>query len=222
MKRLSTTAMLLSLLLVSCGEEPKLYLRTVQWGLGGLELSWIYLDESKGLIVKNPRFGVNPLDEGKERAENPATIGSYELKGDRMHVKWADGNENDRGAEFKDGELSAWDAGLCIRAKPFTYRHLDDLTYEGNLAFGNVSNNTTIRFGKDGRFSMRAMGAVSGTDLLQGAISETPEQTGAYDIEGNTITFKYDDGKVWQAVAHPMENENRDLIIGTMHFKLVR
>ena len=222
MKGIRVLLALCALAFASCEQESKLYLRTVAWSLGGLEISWLYVDEGRKLIVKNPQFGVNLLNEEKERAENPRFIGNYEVDGNMMRVKWADGKEDQRGVEFKDGEISAWDGGLCVKAKPFTDSHIDDLNYEGNIGFGNVSNNTTIRFGKDGKFSMRSMGAVLGTSELQGAVSETPEQTGTYSIEGNTLTFQFDDGKEWITTAQPFDMGNREIIIGTRLFKKIQ
>jgi hypothetical protein len=222
MKMIRLLLALFSLSFASCQQESKLYLRTVAWSLGGLEISWLYVDEGKKLIVKNPQFGVNPLNEEKERAENPSSIGNYEVDGNMMRVKWADGKVDQRGVEFKDGEISAWDAGLCVKAKPFPNSRIDDMNYEGNIGFGNVSNNTTIRFGKDGSFSMRSMGAVLGTTELQGAISETPERTGTYSIEGNTLTFRFDDGEEWITPAQPNDMGNQEMIIGTRLFKKIQ
>lgn len=52
-------------------------------------------------IVRNPIYGVNPLQLDKEVAENKSNVGSYVISGNKMTIDWADGKKQTINIEFK-------------------------------------------------------------------------------------------------------------------------
>jgi len=64
--------------------QSGLYLRTQFWG-SQLNVSWLFF-APKNKIVRNPLYGVNPLQIDKETANNASNVGTYTKTGDTMTI----------------------------------------------------------------------------------------------------------------------------------------
>lgn len=197
--------------------QSGLFMRTQFWG-SQLEISWLFFT-SDGKVVRNPRFGVNPIQLQKETAENGKNVASCRLSGSKMQLSWGDGRVQNVNVEFKDGVLSAFDGGLCTKPKPFSFKFFPDRTYSGLAVVGNVTRSVTMFFGRDGSFRTESVGAVSGSGNLTGVAAAKGSDGGTYSINGNTIVFKYTNGNEWKAVAQPYDMGKEEIIVNDQLFK---
>jgi hypothetical protein len=217
MKNRSIAFILLLLTLANARGQSGLYMRTQMWG-SSLDISWLFFTNDKKL-VRNPAFGVNPIQYAKELAANPSNVATYSLAGTKMTVKWADGKTQTVNVEFKGLDLSAFDGGLCSKPSPFKFSFFPNLTYTGFASAGSVSRSITLFLGKDGKFRDSRLGAISGSGNVSGAAASTASDAGTYTIKGNTISFRYNNGKEWIVVAQPYDLGYNDIIINDQRFK---
>lgn len=189
-------------LLAACGSHARgdlgdgLYLRTL-YAFGNLDISTIYLGPGNQIIM-NPDGGIDPLDVSKF---DPKTVGKYKLNGTKLNVQWGGGlPAQDLDVEIKDGNLSAYDGGLVVKAGAYEKNQTLEGTYGGSMAVGNVSAAREITFTKDGRFTMGTLGGVS-TSVTGGTAQST--KTGTYTLSGNTLTLKFSDGTVTRHTVIP-------------------
>jgi hypothetical protein len=201
------------LLLSGCANgQSQLFMRTMFWG-STLEISWLCFSGDK--VVRNPKYGVDPLQLDREMKDN-----AKKRNGGKMNIKWGDGREQNVNVEYKNGVLSAFDGGLCSVAKPFGIKAFQDRTYSGLATYGNVTRSVTLFMGKDGRFSEKRLGAVSGDgNVTTGVASASSANAGTYTINGNTVVFKYGDGREWRAVGQPYDLGKEEIILGDQLFK---
>lgn len=198
-------------LIFSCGggagstsRDGKLYMRTMSWAGGSLDIGWYYVTDDK--IVVNPVAGADPVDMAIETARNPGNVASYRELGDgQWEVKWGDGRTQTVRVEKKDGNVSAFDGGLMSLAKPFGAGTFEDLTYTGLASTSQVTRFVKIVFGKDGRFQMYRIGAVTGGPGTVGVGADEQTSEGEYEIKCNTVHFRYKDGTEWYAVGQPYD-----------------
>lgn len=209
------------LVLQSCGDSSgKLYMRTMTyWGGSSLEISWLYFADDETL-VRNPKFGINPIDLKKEKAENANNVATYKKNGDKMDLVWGDGRTQSVNVEYKDGDLSAFDGGLCSPAKSYSISSFNNLRYSGLATAGPVSRSMVIDFREDGTFSMNSLGAIGGEGNVVGSAASENKRTGKYTIKGNSIDFLFDDGTVWNTLSQPYDLGKQDIIINDQLFKV--
>lgn len=72
---------------------------------------------------------------------------------------------------------------------------------------------------KDGKFRGDRLGFISGAGNTSGAAASQSTENGTYLINGNTIIFKYSDGKEWRVIAQPYDLGQNDIIINDQRFK---
>lgn len=208
---------LLILLMTGCANgQPQLFMRTMFWG-STLEISWLCFSGDK--VVRNPRYGVNPLQLDREMKDNAQNVATFKRNGGKMNIKWGDGREQNINVEYTNGVLSAFDGGLCSPAKPFGVKAFQDRTYSGLASYGNVTRSVTLFLGKDGRFAEKRVGAVSGDGNFTGVATAGGADAGTYSINGNTVVFKYGDGREWRAVGQPYDLGKEEIILGDQLFK---
>ena len=198
--------------------QSGLYMRTQFWG-SQLDISWLYFTADKK-VIRNPLYGVNPLQIQKELAENSKNVASYSLAGNKMNLKWGDGKTQSVNVEFKAGVLAGFDGGICTKAAAFPFRFFQDKTYSGLATFGSVSRSMVLFLGKDGKFRTERVGAISGSGNTSGVAAVKANDGGTYIISGNTIVFKYTDGKEWRTIAQPYDMGKEEIIINDQLFKL--
>lgn len=197
--------------------QSGLYLRTQFWG-GSLDVSWLYFHEGNK-VVRNPIYGVNPIQLDKESVDNKANVGTYRVMANKMSIAWADGKKQTINIEFQNGALSGFDGGICSKATPFTSKYFSDKTFSGTAVYGSVGRSLTFFFGKDGQFNNKRMGVVSGSGNISGAAASTSEEKGAYVVNGNTIVFKYANGKEWRVIAQPYDMGKGEILLNDQLFK---
>ena len=217
MGRVIRLSLVLLVICLSARGQSGLFMRTMFWG-STLEISWLFFTTDRK-VVRNPKFGVNPIQMQRELAENAKNVASYQLNGNKMSLKWGDGIVQNVNVEFKNGVLSAFDGGLCTKPTPFPFKYFQNKTYSGLASYGNVTRSVTMFLGSDGTFRTERVGAVSGSGNFTGVAAAEGADAGTYSINGNTIVFKYANGKEWRAVAQPYDLGREDVIIGDQHFK---
>jgi hypothetical protein len=218
----------LTALIYSCGvsadtqsADGKLYMRTMSWAGGTLDISWYYVTKDK--IVVDPVGGVNPLDMALETARNGRNIATYRPADDgTLEVSWGDGRNQRLRVEYKDGNISALDGGLMSLAKPFEKASFEDITYSGLASVAQVTQSVTLFFGKDGKFRMQRVGAVTGGAGTSGVGIDERSDEGIYEIKGNTIHYRFNNGTEQYAVGQPYDLGNGEIIIGDQLFKKSR
>lgn len=214
---------ILTALIFGCGSssssgDGKLYMRTMSWAGGTLDISWYYVTKDK--IVVNPVGGANPVDMALEQERNARQVANYKSVGDGLlQLDWGDGRSQQVRVEYKDGGISAIDGGLMSPAKPFEGATLEDLTYTGLASTSQVTRTVTIFFGKDGQFRMNTIGSVTGGPGTVGVGVDEQARKGTYEIKENTLHFRYDDGTEWITAGQPYDLGNGELIIGDQLFK---
>lgn len=198
--------------------QSGLYLRTQFFG-SQLDVSWLFFTPAKK-VVRNPLYGVNPLQFDKEMAENKSNVGSYTVSGNKMSIQWADGKKQTINIDFKNGEMTGFDGGICSRATPFNFKYFSDMTYSGTAIYESVGRSLTFFFNKNGKFTNQRFGSISGSGNVSGATSSSSEENGTYVINGNTIVFKYSNGKEWRVIAQPYDLGRQEILINDQLFKV--
>lgn len=204
---------------VSSKSNSDLYLRTFMWtGMYGssLDISWICLDEN-GNIVKNPKYGVNPVDWAKEKQDNPKYTGTYKILGDTaLSITWQNGKTDTWSLEEKDGEYSAIDGGITTKQEGMPEGYRIEGQYASSVVLPNVASTSTLVFKKDGTFTSSNYGTVTTTDVTG---ESEKKNAGTYDISGNTLTMKFPDGKVEKSVITiwDMDGE-KNLVINSKYY----
>jgi hypothetical protein len=192
-------------------------LRTQFFG-GSLDVSWLYFTQDKK-VIRNPKYGVNPIQLSKEILDNKNNVATYTIAGNKMTLNWGDGKSQTISVDFKNNVLTGFDGGICAKASSFSFTTFPDLTYTGLATAGSVARTINIFFGKDGKFKSLKTGSISGSGNTSGATASTNNEEGSYSIKGNTITFKYANGKEWIVVAQPYDLGRNDIIINDQLFK---
>lgn len=199
--------------------KGKLYFRTMSWmnqyGTT-LDLSWIFLGDN-GMIVRDPKHGVNPINYKAELADNANNVGKYTIANKKMNVTWQNGKTISWSLESQNGELTVIDAGLVSRpaALPNNYRISGQ--YAAGAFLPNVSSVQTLVFNTDGTFTQNKSGAVYNNDMS--AISKS-DIKGTYNITGNTLQLNFDNGEKLVAVIRiwDMGNGKKHLVINRSSF----
>lgn len=201
------------------GTDGDLYLRTYMWtGMYGssLDISWIYMD-GDGNIVKNPVHGVNPVDWAKEKADNAKSTGTYKIVGDSsLQITWVDGKTATWSLETKDGVYSIIDGGITTKQEGLPGDYRIEGKYASSVVLPNVAATSTLVFSKDGTFTSSSYGTVTTPDVSG---ESKNGNAGTYEINGNTLTMKFPDGKVEKSVITTWEMDGKQhLVINSRHY----
>ena len=221
MKTLFTVA--LSLLLLSCsntkssGSGGTTYLRTLYSAFGGgsLTISWIYLGDD-GTIVHNPVHGVDPIDIAAEKKDNEANVGTYEIKGKKMLITWNNDETAEWSIEKEKGEISIIDGGIVTVPEKFEEGETIKGRFAATALGGGFSRVQTFVFKKNGKFEI-----VNSTAVSNDYISDYGEnaKTGRYELKGNTLQLRYEDGSEQTAtIAHWKDEDGLQLVINGSSF----
>jgi hypothetical protein len=196
----------------------KMYLRTHMWtGMYGtsLDISWIFLNKD-GLIIKNPKYGTNPVNIKAELETNAKNVGSYQLAGNKLLINWHDGRKAEWKVESKNGDYSAIDGGIVSAPKPMPTNYRLSGEYTASIFLPNVSSVNKLKFQKDGTFSEMSSGAISTNQVSE--ISRT-ERKGTYNISGNTLQLNFSSGeKTISNIAIWDDGTKKNLVINTKYF----
>ena len=169
------------------------YLRAVQTGSTGntQDISWIYLT-TDGIIVKDPKYGVDPIDIAAEKKHNASKTGRYTITDNKMIINWENGKTAEWTIDRKGNEFSSIDGGTVGKQTPLpaNYRIAGQYTAESILP--SVSSSTTLVFSKDGTFSQSSFG---GVNTASGSAVSQDLSDGTYNISGNTLRLNYANGQ---------------------------
>lgn len=204
---------------VSGSTGGKLYFRTMSWmnqyGTT-LDLSWIFLGDN-GMIVYNPKHGVNPINYEAELADNADLVGKYTIANNIMTVKWQNGKTVNWKLESSGGKLTFVDGGIVTLAPALPNNYRLSGQYAAGAFMKNVSSVQTLVFNMDGTFTQKKSGAVYNNDMS--AISQSDNQ-GTYNITGNTLRLNFDNGEKLIAVIRiwDMGGGKKRLIINSSSF----
>lgn len=193
---------------ISTNAQSGLYLRIQYWG-NNVDIQWLYFKDS--ILVRNPKYGINPLQLDKEITENRENVASVrQVLNNKMALKWGNGISQAVNIEMNNHVLSAFHGNTCMKAKPYESSFINDQTYTGLVYFHNISRDITLFLGKDGKFTYEKKDPATGT---------SQKEEGTYSISGNSIQFNYHSGKNWQALIHRYDLIPEDIIINEQLFK---
>lgn len=189
------------------------YLRTVMFR--GLQISWVYLGKD-GVIIMDPKHGVNPVNLAAEKKDNAAYTGTYKQVGEKLLIAWENGKSAEWGIEFNDKKaISAIDGGLATKQPPLPADYRIEGRFSARASTANLLSSTTLTFSKDGTFSQSSFGGVSTADTSATSQSST---SGTYTITGNTLTLAFKDGKKTHSVITVMDLGKTYLVIDSASY----
>lgn len=175
--------------------KGKLFLKTIMYGTS-LDISWIYMG-SDGLILVNPKHGVDPINVPAETKDNLANVGTYAISGDEIKIKWKNGKSENWSFEKTDGQYSSLDGGVVTQPKALPANYKLKGIYSAGAVTANLSASSTIIFSPDGKFTEGRRGTV----VTENESSMSSDQRiGTYSISGNTLKLKYTNGETYIAV----------------------
>lgn len=191
--------------------ENGLYLRTHFSSSTFLWAEFLYVSGDR--ICWNAKGGVDPFDFNAAEQNDPKNVGHYKINGDQIEVAWGGGRGTAKWKlELQNGKVSAIDFGGIVKATPYPKNAHLEASFDGKL--GPKDSNgypkpATLSFTKDGHCNLFASGTVmyGGKVLKQEA---DYNQSGTYELSGNTLTLHYADGKTerhtvmpWNKAADP-------------------
>ena len=215
---------LLAVMLLSCSDNPgssgdgKVYLRTMYSAFGGgsLSISWIYLGDD-GTIIHNPAHGVDPVDLEAERKDNEKNVGTYKIEDDKLKITWDNDKTEEWGIEKENGEISIIDGGIATVPDKFEKGETITGQFSAMALGGSFSRVQTMVFKKDGSFQLNTSTAISNDYVNE--IGEN-DKAGKYELEGNTLRLKFDNGKEDKAmITHWKQDDGKiHLVINDSSF----
>ncbi len=141
-----------------------------------------------------PAEGLLDFDVARSQRDDADWWGSYEMRGDAFHIRWATGLEYD-GRRNPDGNLVISGTTYVLRTGGVDGRTLSG-TYRPENSGSDPS--TDVTFYPDGRFDDRGVrGVVGQIDLSNERDAKVPTHAGSgrYRIARNSIVFEYTDGR---------------------------
>lgn len=207
MRRMLFTA-LFATSLTACGSSgPEgLYIMT-RMGFGStLNIEAYRFDD--GNVVQNPVVPGDSLDVEAEAKVHPEDVGTYEVDGDTMTMKF--GTRESSSEIEPDGDCFTWDMGIFCRVEPFEDDELEG-TFDGGASattpFGVAINSRSITFSDDGTYTMESAGSVSSaTESSTVSAGSTGGEKGEYEIDGQVIRFSPEGGEERVLTAFPYDD----------------
>lgn len=150
-----------------------------------------YLLLKNGVICDCVSTAIEDIDLAEVRAADPGDLGEWRRRADgKFEVKWSD-----------DTEWKKKIGGATARPRPAGWRlegYFEATSGAPAIAGFHAGTWSGYRFKRDGTFETGRGGAVSMSGAPQGArgavASETSEK-GTYEIEGYSLTLRFDDGQ---------------------------
>lgn len=186
-----------------------------------------YFFSRDGQVLRGvPKGGLDNFDWARARKEMPDAAGTYEIQGDKLVLKMANGKESKIDfAREKDGNLTLDGifASKCDSFKPG--EKLDGIWgWAGGAGGGTgavVAAGHSITLRPDGTFEESRVG---GAKIVSGGETKTAKSegatTGSYELGGNTLTLKHKSGETTKHTVYPYEMEKDDIRLnfdGAMH-----
>ncbi len=177
---------------VPAAPKADIYLRTVQTGSSGntQDISWIYISRD-GTIIKDPKYGVDPIDLAAEKKHNASKTGKYTISGNKMMINWENGKTAEWTIDQKGNGFTSIDGGAVGKQTPLPANYRIAGQYSAESIFPSVSSSITVLFSKDGSFSQSSFG---GVNTASGSAVSQDLSDGTYNITGNTLRLNYVNG----------------------------
>jgi hypothetical protein len=168
----------------------------VQYGITWLPgRDWITFLPGGRFFARLPEEGLT-FDYEAAARKWPEAVGTYQVSGNLVRVKWAQPGFPDRVFRLDpSGEL--WEERTNWTPLPKG----DGLRLDGRYAIvGNEYARAYIRFSPDGRFAEEGLLQHIGWKSLgtreERAVAEVPRGSGTYNFGDSTLELRYDDGRV--------------------------
>jgi len=188
----------------SQADKGNLYLWSFQFsGVRGKEYAWYYLSDD-GVLVKNPKHGVDPLSIELEKEDNADNTATYKIKGDEIEVHWDNGQKTTWGLEYKGDVITGMDSGPMSQPKAFDDGFTLHAKYYAALVLQDAKAGKYLALKDDGS---AVLSNEDGTDASQGK----------YNIKGHTLTITID-GNVQKAIIGYLAEEGKKSVIINDHF----
>ncbi|MEM9795369.1 MAG: hypothetical protein AAF919_02705 [Pseudomonadota bacterium] len=152
-----------------------------------------------------PPGGVAGLNDPDLRLMRTGDWGHYEVSGDRVTLRYANGEVDDM--DYEDGTLTFGNAtlspiGLLPDGTTFAATRESIFFVATGIGFDNrtsVSGSSTIVFRTDGTFGREGFTGATGTyDTGAFATSNETSADGRYEVRGGEIVLRFQDGRVWR------------------------
>lgn len=181
--------------LPATGITGDLYLRTSFFGTS-LSISTLFLSKD-GIIVRDAKHGVDPLDLEKEKQDNSYNSGTYTIRDGKMDIRWNDGKSVSWRVEYKNGVMSGLDGGVVTLQKKMPSGYKLNGRFAALGVTANASSSQSYTFNEDGTFGLKSTAAV---DNGEETGKSTDHKNGRYTVSGNTLTLHFNNGQTTHSV----------------------
>lgn len=150
---------------------------------------------------------IPPLDVNlaQDKTANRTDWGRWTRQGAKIKVKWSDGDTDELKASFKTRPAKP---GETLK------RGYSSIGGGGNTALGGdvmTFYSNSYLFGRDGSFSAKKSGGGGNSGAT--ALS-TSKNAGRYRLDGYTLTFRFNDGRVVRKLFYFYPDDNKSDVIG--------
>ena len=215
----------ISILLLSCSTNAStetevapskgtLYLQS--YIVGGLRIGWLWLGDD-GTFVRDPKFGVDPVNTAMEKEHNAASAGTYTKNGKIIAVTYYSGKKENWAMEYDNGKLNTIDGWFVEAQKGLPANYKLEGKFSANFHIGYVSKQQTYTFNNDGTLTLTGQATVN--TGVGGGTATAGAEKGTYVIKGNTMTIKMANGDNSIAVIGFLPGTKPAIIINNAMFK---
>ncbi len=209
------------LLLTTCRAEPRqgvggtLYLEDSI--AGGLRITWLFLADD-GTFVRDPQFGVDPLNYAKEKEAAPANTGTYVKSGNMISVTFANGNKEQWPMEYLNGKLNTINGLFASVQSPMAAGFKLEGSFAQSFGFRDTAISRTYIFGSNGSVVYKGKSTMH-SSVLGASADGSAEERGSYKVTGNTLFLDFDSGEHFAAVIGLLPGDKPSIIINGGIFK---
>lgn len=183
--------------------------------VGGLRIGWLWLGDD-GTFVRDPKFGVDPVNIAMEKEHNANNAGTYTKKGNTISVTFYNGKKENWPMEYNNGKLNTIDGWFVATQTALPANYKLNGKFSASFYTGNISKQQTYTFNNDGTLTISGVATVR--TGVTGATAGS-SQKGSYSIKGNTLTIKMENGEQTLAVIGVLPGSKPSLIINDAMFK---
>jgi hypothetical protein len=185
----------------------KLYVRSLLSLVTGIvSIDWYYLGND-GVLVKNPKNGVQPVDINAEKQNNLANTGTYRMyeKDGKsfIEITWSSGDKTTMSLKIENGIITEMDVmGIMVLQTGLSKGYTLNGTYTG-LSTGLIFDFTT-----NGAFTLKDYNYETG---------QTETYSGTYTIDGNNLRLKQQDNSILNCLLTALDDAT--LIINREYYE---
>ena len=180
-----------------------------------MRIYWLYLGDD-GTFVKDPKFGVDPINYNLEKINNSANLGTYIKTNNSINVKYLNGKSEKWNIEYLNGKINTIDGLYSSMQSSLPGNFKLNGSFSGSLFTENVASLQTYIFKNDGTVTIKGLGAIRNNVTNATAKSTT---TGTYTISGNTLHIHLTSKPEMVAVIGFLPGDKPSIIINDQIFK---